>query len=115
MPTIQIKAKNVSKDLINQMFQPTKVVKFQTKGKIKVNKKIRQEQQKKLENQDILNQSFNSENMNECKEEEVMKFKDSSSEGEEEIEQDNETSEEEPFDEYQSMTGSSPTISKGSP
>ena len=61
------------------MFTKKKVEKVQTKGKIKVMKKIREEQQRRAENADLLNQSFDSEGLCERKEAEHIKLKDSSS------------------------------------
>ena len=67
IPTIQVKAKNVQKDLFDDIFTKKEVQVVQNKNKVKIMNRLRQEQRQKEKMADILNQSFNSEDMNERK------------------------------------------------
>eukprot|EP00347_Sterkiella_histriomuscorum_P023735 403333566 len=80
IPTLSIKAKNIQNALLEDLFKKKEVKKMQTQGTQKVMRKIKYQRAQMEKNKDLLNQSFNSEGLDERKEQEAIKFRDSSSE-----------------------------------
>jgi len=82
MPVIQVKAKNVAQELMDDLVKEAEVKQVESRGKKKVMRRLQRERQRKEQNEDLLNQTFQSVDMNERKDQEAIKFRDSSSEDE---------------------------------